>query len=52
MGIAAGVVGVIILLIGRVVQLSDFQRALGGLLLNEAFILGPILPDNVRDVFA
>lgn len=43
MGVTAGLVGAIILLIGRVIQLSEFQRALGGLLLNEAFILGPIL---------
>ncbi|MGI9241590.1 MAG: NnrS family protein [Verrucomicrobiales bacterium] len=43
MGVMAGVCGAILLLIGRIVQLSDFQRSLGDLLLNEAFILGPIL---------
>ncbi len=43
MGVLAGVSGAVILLIGQIIQLSDFQRTLGLLLLNEAFILGPIM---------
>lgn len=43
MGFLAGIVGVVILLVGRIILLSEFQRNLGQLLLYEAFILGPIL---------
>ncbi|MFT4547005.1 MAG: hypothetical protein ACI8XO_000457 [Verrucomicrobiales bacterium] len=43
MGIFAGITGTILLLVGRISTLTEFQRALAPLLLNEAFILGPIL---------
>ncbi|MCB1096843.1 MAG: NnrS family protein [Verrucomicrobiae bacterium] len=42
MGLAAGITGTILLLTGRILVLSDFQRTLAHLLLYEAFILGPI----------
>ena len=43
MGIAAALVATTLLLVGRIILLSEFQRTLASLLLNEAFILGPVL---------
>ena len=43
MGLVAGITGTLMLLIGRIAVLSEFQRALAHLLLYEAFILGPII---------
>lgn len=43
MGLAAGIVGTAMLLAGRVLGLSEFQRTLANLLLYEGFILGPIV---------
>ena len=43
LGFAAGTVGVTLLLVGRIIVLTDFQRGLAHLLLYEAFLLGPVL---------
>lgn len=43
MGLAAGIVGTTMLLIGRIIVLSEFQRSLSHLLLYEGFILGPVI---------
>ena len=43
MGLVSGIVGTTMLLIGRIVVPSEFQRTLGHLLLYEGFILGPII---------
>ena len=43
MGFAAEIVGPTMLLIGRIVVLSAFQRSLSQLFLYEDFILGPVI---------